>query len=208
MNALTNIATNSVEGFMEDLSLVRIPPWWQSPWFILVVLASLVVLILAGRRLYIRLHLKVSPPEPETQVPIELPHLIALRRLEELRAKMDELGPYRLTIECSWVLRKYIEARFKLRIVYQTTREFLGHAQTHSALSEEQRQSLGQYLRFCDMVKFARRGASREEMVQLLDYAVAFVKACTKTVTSDVVVLPPQEAVAPAAVPAQKGTVK
>jgi hypothetical protein len=192
MNLFTNIATNTVEGFMEDLSLVRIPPWWQSPWFILVALISLAILILAGRRLYIRWRLKPGIPAAPAYAPVELPHLVALRRLEELRAKMDELGPYRLTIECSWVLRKYIEARFKLRIVYQTTREFLGHAHTNSALSEEQRQSLGLYLKFCDLVKFARRGASREEMVQLLDYAVAFVHACAKTITSDLVVVPPQ----------------
>jgi len=197
MNTFTNLGTNGIEGFIEDLSLVRIPPWWQSPWFILLVLASVAVLVLAGRRLYIRFRLRARTAAPETYVPVELPHILALRRLEELRARMDELGPYRLTIECSWVLRKYIEARFKLRIVYQTTREFLGHAQTHSALSDEQRQSLGQYLKFCDMVKFARRGASREEMVQLVDYAVVFVKACAKIVSSDLVVVPPQQEAGP-----------
>ena len=202
MNDLTNTATNGVQGFMEDLTLVPIPPWWQSPWFILLLLASLAVLVLAGRRLYFRLHQRKVEPKPELLVPLELPHVIALRQLEALRAKMDELGPYRLTIECSWVLRRYIEARFKLHIVYQTTREFLGHAQTHSALSEEQRKNLGQYLRFCDTVKFARRGASRDEMVQLLDYAVAFVKTCSKVTESSLVVVPPVEEKKPASVPA------
>jgi hypothetical protein len=192
MNPVTNVATNGLEGFIEDLSLVRIPPWWQSPWFILLVLVSVAVLVLAGRRLYIRFRLNARPAAPEPCAPAELPHLLALRRLEELRAKMDELGHYRLTIECSWVLRKYVEARFNLRIVYQTTREFLGHAQTHSALSDEQRQSLGHYLRFCDMVKFARRGASREEMVQLIDYAVVFVKTCAKIAGSDLAAVPPR----------------
>jgi hypothetical protein len=197
MNPVTNVATNGLEGFIEDLSLMRIPPWWESPWFILLVLVSVAVLVLAGRRLYIRLRLKARPTAAEAYVPVELPHVLALRELEALRAKMDELGPYRLTIECSWVLRKYIEARFQLRIVYQTTREFLGHAQTHSALSEEQRQSLGQYLKFCDMVKFARRGASKEEMVQLLDYAVVFVKACAKLASPGQMVVPAHEEVGP-----------
>ena len=190
-NMAANAATNAVAAFMEDLTLVRIPPWWQSPWFILLFLLSLGVLIFAGRRLYIRLHLKQAEKKEEALPPLELPHLTALRLLEALRAKMDELGPYRLTIECSWVLRKYIEARFTLRIVYQTTREFLRHAQTHAALNEEQRGSLGQYLQFCDKVKFARRGATRDEMVQLLDYAVAFVKTCSKVVESNLVVIAP-----------------
>ena len=197
MTPVTNAATNLVAGFIEDLSLVRIPPWWQSPWFILLVLVSVAVLVLAGRRLYIRLRLQARAVAPEVPVPAEPPHLLALRQLDELRAKLDELGPYRLTIECSWVLRRYIEARFKLRIVYQTTREFLGHAQTLAALAEEPRQSLGQYLKFCDMVKFARRGASREEMVRLIDYAVAFVKTCAKLAEPDLVVVPPPEESAP-----------
>jgi hypothetical protein len=190
-NIATNLATNAPATFMEDLTLVRIPPFWQSPWFILLFLLSLAVLIFAGRRLYIRLHLKQTEKKAEDLPPVEPPHLTALRRLEELRAKMFELGPYRLTIECSWVLRKYIEALFKLRIVYQTTREFLRHAQTHAALNEEQRASLGQYLQFCDKVKFARRGASQEEMVQLLDYAVAFVKTCSKVAESNLTVSAP-----------------
>lgn len=190
-NIATNAATNAAAAFIEDLTLVRIPPFWQSPWFILFFLASLAVLIVAGRRLYIRIHLKRAQKRVEDLPPLELPHITALRRLEELRAKMDELGAYRLTIECSWVLRKYIEARFKLKIVYQTTREFLRHAATHSALSEEQRGSLGQYLQFCDKVKFARRGANKAEMVQLIDYAVAFVKTCAKVMESNLVVIAP-----------------
>ncbi|MBI5384264.1 MAG: hypothetical protein HZA90_06210 [Verrucomicrobia bacterium] len=192
MNPVTNMATNGVAGFIEDLSLVRIPPWWQSGWFIALLLVSLAVLALAGRRLYARLHLKQAERAGEPPAPAEAPHLAALRRLEELRAKMEELGVYRLAIECSWVLRTYIEARFKLRIVYQTTREFLGHAQTHSTLGEEQRGSLGEYLQFCDKVKFARHGASREEMVQLVDYAVAFVKRCSEAAGADCVAVTPQ----------------
>jgi hypothetical protein len=180
MKPLTNFFTNGVAGFMEDLSLVRIPPWWQSPWFLLLVLALVVALGLWGRRIYLLRQLKAARRPTGPVAPGELPHLIALRQLEELRQRLDELGAYRLMIEASWVLRRYLEARFELRIVYQTTREFLRHAQTHAALAEAQRQSLGHYLKLCDLVKFARRGASREEMVQLLDYAVAFVQTCAQ----------------------------
>jgi hypothetical protein len=195
MKPLTNLFTNGVPGFMEDFTLVRIPPWWQSPWFILLVLVLLAVLILWGRGVYLRWQLKASLRPAAPAAPGEPPHLTALRQLEELRRRMDELGHYRLIIECSWVLRRYIEARFSLGIVYQTTREFLGHAQTHAALAAEQRESLGRYLRFCDLVKFARRNASREEMVQLLDYAVAFVKTCTGEADSGPAAVAPTEGV-------------
>ena len=193
MNVITNTATNGVRGFIEDFTLVRIPPWWQSGWFILLALISLGVLVLAGRRLYLRFHPAPVEPGPLEPAPAEPPHLTALRRLEELRARMDELGPYRLTIECSWVLRRYTEARFKLRIVYQTTREFLGHAETQAALSAEDRQSLGQYLRFCDMVKFARRAADRAEMTRMLDYAVAFVRTSSQAGLPGPASAPPPE---------------
>lgn len=182
MNSLTNIATNGVAGFMEDLTLVRIPPWWQSPWFLVLALVVLVALGFVARRLYLRRR-RLAPVSPNVASgPSDSPETIALRTLEALRLQMAELGPYRLTIECSLVLRVYIEARFRLAILYQTTREFLDNAQTHSALSEEQRRSLGEYLRFCDLVKFARRGASKDEMVQLVDTAIAFVKTCSQPV--------------------------
>jgi hypothetical protein len=184
MKPLTNLFTNGVQGFMEDLTLVRIPPWWESPWFILLVLVLLAGLVLWGRRVYLRRQLQAGQGPARPVTPGEPPHLTALRQLEELRRRIDELGHYRLIIECSWVLRRYIEARFSLGIVYQTTREFLGHARTHAALAAEPRASLGRYLQFCDLVKFARRDASREEMVQLLDYAVAFVKTCAQEAVS------------------------
>jgi hypothetical protein len=178
MKPITNVATNVLEAFVEDLHLVRIPPWWQSPWFIVLILVGLAALGLAGRRFYSNWRARTRRGKALTLAPGEAPHLAALRRLAELREQLDQLGGYRLVIECSWVLRSYIEARFRLQVLYQTTREFLGHTQTHSALSGEQRTTLGLYLDFCDLVKFAQRGASRQEMVRLLDYAVAFVQAC------------------------------
>jgi hypothetical protein len=178
MNQLTNIATNSLSGFVEDLTLVRIPPWWQSPWFIVLVLVTLAAVVFGSLRLYARVHRGGPTPVQAKPVAGEPPHLWALRELEALKTRQGELGPYRFAIECSGVLRRYIEARFKLPILYQTTREFLGFAQTHTALNDAERGDLGRYLGLCDLVKFAQRGASTEEMTQLVDYAIAFVKRC------------------------------
>jgi hypothetical protein len=183
VNQLTNIGTNGVSGFIEDLTLVRIPPWWQSPWFIALMLLGLAVLGFVGFQLYVRWHGAGAKRVLEQTADEEPPHLWALRELEDLRRRMGELGPYRFTIECSLVRRRYIEARFKLPIIYQTTREFLGHAQTHTALNEEDRSTLADFLRLCDLVKFARRSASPDELTRMVDDAVAFVKACAKEPT-------------------------
>lgn len=180
MIQLTNIATNDLARFVEDLTLVKIPPWWQSPWFIVLVLAVLAALVFAGFRLYLRIHRAALATGQAPAVPVEAPHLWALRELEELKRRRGELSPYQFTIECSLVLRRYIEARYKLPIIYQTTREFLGYAQTHTALNESERASLGEYLRLCDLVKFARRGASAAEVTQMVDFAIEFVKAAAK----------------------------
>jgi len=177
MNPLAISATNDLSRFVEDLTLVRIPPWWQSPGFIVLALAGLAALVFGGFRLYVRFQRAAPAGGHGAIVPAEAAHLWALRELEELKRKQAQLGPYQLAIACSRVLRRYIEARFRLPILYQTTREFLGHAQTHAALGESGRSSLGEYLRLCDRVKFARHGASDAEVARMVDFAIDFVKA-------------------------------
>jgi hypothetical protein len=181
MIQLTNIATNDLARFVEDLTLVKIPPWWQNPWFIVLVLLGFAALVFAGFRFYVRVHRAAPEGGQKPVAPAEAPHVWALRELEELKRRKDELSPYQFTIECSSVLRRYIEARFKLPIIYQTTREFLGYAQTHASLGESERSSLGEYLRRCDLVKVAQRGASDAEVTQMVDFAIEFVKAAAKT---------------------------
>jgi hypothetical protein len=180
-NVLTNAATNSVPGFVEDLTLLRIPPWWQSPWVIALALVAMGALVFVGRKLYMRRRAKAGAVKPQHVPPDELPHIVALRRLAELRKKMATLPAYDFTIECSFILREYIGARFQLAIVYQTTREFLVSAQSNSALAAEHRAKLGEYLNFCDRVKFGREGMSAGEMKQLIDYAEAFVNSTSTT---------------------------
>ncbi len=175
MNTLTNIGSNGVPGFIEDLTLVRIPPWWQSPWFIALMLLAVAVLVFAGRKFYVRWQLQHQTRAGQEKVSGEAAHLIALRKLATLRGKMGTMSAYEFTIECSQVLREYIGARFQLAIVFQTTREFLETAHASPALNVEQRAKLGDYLHHCDRVKFGRHDMSREQMAQMLDYAEQFV---------------------------------
>lgn len=177
MNNLTNIGTNALEGFIEDLTLVRIPPWWQSPWFIVLLLAVLALFILAGRRWWLKRKLRGPISEVNSATPTEAPHLAALRKLRELRERMGQVNAYEFCTECSLILRHYIADRFKLEVIYQTTQEFLEHAQTSPALGADHRVRLGQYLQFADGVKFGRRDMSRDEMGQMIDYAEAFINS-------------------------------
>lgn len=168
--------TNATNIIIEDLTLVPVPVWWQSPWFI-----ALVVLVLAVAAYFIARWWRnrprpapIVPPVP----PGPPPHLEALRRLTELRASHAKLDAYAVAVECSDILRGYIEARFALPIRYQTTREFLGAAQSAPELNAEAQSQLGEFLRFFDQLKFARANATAAQTLATIDGAEQFVRRC------------------------------
>ncbi len=161
-------------GLVDDLTLVPLPPWWQSPWIIAASVLVLVVLAVAIWMLRRLLSRKVVLMDPAPTRPDLHPEF--LRRLAELRARRAHLSDYDLAIACSDILRDYLEWRFQFSVRFQTTREFLGSARENTVLSEVQREMLGTYLGFCDGVKFARRSASRPESDNLLDSAETFIR--------------------------------
>ena len=166
--------TNTI--IIEDLTLVPVPVWWQSPWFI-----ALVVIVLAVAGFFLRRWWKNRPwPIPVAPLvsPGPPPHLEALRRLAELRARHAKLDAYAVAIECSDILRTYIEARFALPIRFQTTREFLGAAQLAPQLGAEAQAQLGEFLKFFDQLKFARETAPAERTLATIDGAEQFVRRC------------------------------
>ena len=158
---------------IEDLTLVPLPQWWQSPWVIAAGLlaAGVVVWLLAK---FLR-----RPGRPQAAAPVPVgppPHEDALRRLAALRSRMDSLSGYQLAIDVSDILRDYMSARFQLPIRYQTTREFLDAAATNPVLEVAQREEVAVFLGFCDLVKFAQRPANPSEQSGLLDTAEAFIR--------------------------------
>ena len=159
---------------VDDLTLVPLPPWWQSPWSIAAFVLVLVVLAVAAWMLRRLLSRKVVLMDPAPTRPDLHPEF--LRRLAELRSRRADLLDYDLAIACSDILRDYLEWRFQFSVRFQTTREFLESARENAVLSEVQREMLGTYLGFCDGVKFARRSASRPESDNLLDSAETFIR--------------------------------
>jgi len=159
---------------IDDLTFVPLPPWWQSPWVLAGLVAGVLVLGLGAWWLARWLKSRPVPPPPAVPLPDLTPEF--LQRLAELRARRSRLSAYDLAIACSDVLREFLEWRFRVAVTAQTTREFLETAAQRAELAGPPRDALGKYLGFCDLVKFARHGASEGEQANLLDAAEQFVR--------------------------------
>jgi hypothetical protein len=158
---------------VEDLTLVPMPPLWESPWFWLVVVAALLCVVVLGRRWFRRRPATrvEAPVVPETDRTPEF-----LERLARLRERQATLDAYAVSIESSELLRDYVEWRFRLAIRFQTTREFLDHAARGAEVSQPAAGWLGRYLGFCDRIKFAQGSADAAARSGLLDAAEAFLR--------------------------------
>jgi hypothetical protein len=167
---------NTNEGIIEDLRLVPVPSLWTNPLTWIVIAAVAIASIY-----FLRRWLKARPIPLKPQAP-PLPgppaHVVALNRLQELRARHPKLTAYQVALGCSDILRRYIEARFQSPIRYQTTREFLGAAHANAELSADSRVELGKFLEFFDGIKFAQESATSERTGAAIDDAEQFVRNC------------------------------
>jgi len=116
------------------------------------------------------------------KIEIKKPHELALEELECLKMQgylsRGYISPKAINefySKVSFIIRFYIEGRFLLRAPEMTTDEFLVHAKNIPQLTEKQKLSLKEFLRHCDMVKFAKYGPSLEEMTSTFDSAINFV---------------------------------
>lgn len=106
-----------------------------------------------------------------------LPYEIALARLEEARALMQPKNAREFSIAVSEIVRQYIEQRFRVWAARRTTEEFLHDLlEPSDALLTSHRSLLAEFLRHCDLAKFARWILSTEEMESMLESACCFVR--------------------------------
>jgi hypothetical protein len=101
---------------------------------------------------------------------------IALQRLEELRSLMHPASVREFSSAISDIVRRYIEAGFKVTATHRTTEEFL-----HDILDTENsplslhRSLLAEFLRQCDLAKFAGMSLSAANMESLYQSARSFI---------------------------------
>jgi hypothetical protein len=156
---------------IDDLRLLEPPnPWLLYYWAGGAVLALLFLLLLVRM---IRSWRRRPGAVSERQV--RAAQEDALASLQELFAMVEEGQGKPYAIESSRIIRTYVERRFDIGASRRSTEEFLHEVQYSPQLAPENQELLGQFLNFCDYLKFARGIASQEELEGLHAAAVQFI---------------------------------
>jgi hypothetical protein len=156
----------------EDIRGVKPPVLIPSVWMWLgPVLAGLAVALLAALLVwYWRRRRSRMSALPAVIIP---PHV---RARERLRGALELIGqPKPFCIAISHGLRVYLEERFQMRAPERTTEEFLDELQLSPRLSVRQKETLGDFLARCDLVKFAQHEPTEPELRELFEVAMRLV---------------------------------
>jgi hypothetical protein len=184
---MTNIsATNSSPGLvssnanaLRDIKPpMEIPNIWPWIWLALAVLAVAAVAFFVVRYwLKRRAEVPVTPPVPA--------HVRAKQKLQEALALISQSKPF-----CSLVsdtIRFYLEERFSFHAPERTTEEFLYELQSTDLLLPDQKESLAEFLKRCDLVKFARYEPGEPELRDLHESALRLVEETEPQPTAETV---------------------
>jgi hypothetical protein len=172
----TPMAPAPEEDIRDIRGIVPVPSIWDT---VLWILAGLAVLAAAVVGIVMLWTWTVTRRKAARIRPL---HEIALAELEAARRFMSPEQAREFSIAVSEAVRRYIELRFGAHAPRKTTEEFL-----HS-LVRENKAGLGEhsplledFLRHCDLAKFARWTLSVPEMESMLASARSFIQSTTPT---------------------------
>ena len=178
----TNQTVSTVANDIRDIKPpVEVPNPWALLWWVLGVLVLAALAFAAWRHWRKRqAEIPLVPPVPA--------HIRARQKLQVALALISQPKPFCTLV--SDTIRHYLEERFNFRAPERTTEEFLYELQGTDLLTRDQKESLGEFLQRCDLVKFARYEPREPELRDLHDAALRLVEE-----TEPVEVQSPQAAV-------------
>jgi Domain of unknown function (DUF4381) len=154
----------------EDIRDIRGPKFILPAWALWAAIAAAVLLALCGYWFW--------RWQRGRRARILTPFEIALKGLEDIRARMLPGSAREFSIEVSAIVRTYIEHRFDVTATRRTTEEFLRELlESANASLARHRTLLGEFLQQCDVVKFAAQSLTIQNMESLRQSARAFVLA-------------------------------
>jgi hypothetical protein len=165
------VATNNAASTATDIRDIK-PPIEISDslawlWQLLILLAIAVAAFLLWRWWKNRkLNIVLPPPVPA--------HIRAKQKLAEALKLITQPKPF--VIAVSDTARTYLEERFNFHAPERTTEEFLRELAGTKLLLPEQKESLGNFLASCDLVKFAKYEPGENELRELHSSAVRLVE--------------------------------
>lgn len=176
------------DGLKDPKKPLGLPPRYQYIGMFLggLGLLGLVYLLLSHWRNSYR---SKSVAEEKQELKISEPaHLIALRKLEDLRReRLLEAGEYKAFYDkLSEIAREYLENRFQFRALEMTTEEFLMSLGRMDFLSSSQKNLLAEFLQYSDLVKFAKHQPLKDEGEKALNMVQGLIEETKEEVDNDV----------------------
>jgi hypothetical protein len=146
---------------------IAIPNIWL--WIIIAAVVVSAMAITVGLILFFVLRRKNVPLPPPVPA-----HVRAKHHLQEALALLSQPKPFCVLV--SDTIRQYLEERFEFRAPERTTEEFLYELKKSELLLPDQKESLGEFLKSCDLVKFARYEPREPELRELHGSALRLVE--------------------------------
>ncbi len=166
-NQSTSLAATNANDIRDIAPPVAIPSGWEWLWWTLGALVLGAVLFALWKWWQKRAaNVPVIPRLPA--------HVRAKQKLQEALALISQPKPF--VIAVSDAARQYLEERFNFRAPERTTEEFLYELQRTDRLTREQKESLGNFLASCDLVKFAKYEPGEPELRELHGSALRLVE--------------------------------
>jgi len=166
-NAIASLAHPGADGLRDIRPPVEIPSLW--PWIGLALgIVALTTMAFLAWKYWLnrRTHPRMPPPIPA--------HVRAKLKLQQALALIARPEPFCTLV--SNTIRLYLEEQFTFHAPERTTEEFLYELQDTNLLSPDQKESLGDFLKRCDLVKFARYEPGEPELRNLHASAVRLVE--------------------------------
>ena len=193
---ITNATIQSAAPVADDIRDIKpplaIPNGWEWLWWALFALAATVILFVLWQRWQKRKADKPVPP------PIPA-HVRAKQKLADALALISQPKPF--VIAVSDTARTYLEERFDFHAPERTTEEFLRELSGTDLLVKEQKESLGNFLASCDLVKFAKYEPGETELRGLHSSAIQMVEETKPLETERQIGISPQGAHVSSALP-------
>lgn len=165
-----------------DIRDIKPPVYFKTGPFVLIFVCVMLVLAVffVLRKVVLK---KLKKTNSASSVSFKLPHQIAYEALEELKNKsLPEKGKIKeYFIELSYIVRHYIENRFKIKAAEMTTEEFLFFLTDSDVLGGPHKNLLKEFLRLCDIVKFAKYAPVQQEIEKSFNSAKKFVDETKET---------------------------